>query len=128
MILVDTSVLIDYLRSRDAKLIALMQTHAGAVCGVIRAEVLCGARNAGHRRRLIKALNAMGQFPLPESIWDQVGDNLAALRKRGITVPFPDAVIATVGIENDVEVWSHDPHFPAMQPALPRLKLFQEPP
>jgi hypothetical protein len=39
-----------------------------------------------------------------------------------------DAVIATLGIENDVEVWARDPHFPMMQQNLPRLKLFQEPP
>jgi predicted nucleic acid-binding protein len=57
-----------------------------------------------------------------------VGDNLAALRRGGITVPFPDTVIATVGIENDVEVWTRDPHFPAMQSVLPQLKLLQEPP
>jgi len=128
MILVDTSVLIDYLQTKDAKLLGLMQRHGGAVCGIIRAEILYGALNTGHRRRLLKALNALAQLPLPEIIWDQVGDNLAALRARGITVPFPDAVIATLGIENDIEVWARDPHFPTMQKLLPRLKLFQEPP
>ena len=43
-------------------------------------------------------------------------------------MPFPDAVIATLGIENDIEVWARDPHFPTMQTILTRLKLFQEPP
>lgn len=65
---------------------------------------------------------------MPESCWDLVGENLAALYARGITVPFPDVVIATLGIENDIEVWARDPHFPVMQMVLPRLKLFQEPP
>ena len=65
MILVDSSVLIDYLRTRDAKLFGLMQLHGGAVCGAIRAEILCGAQNLGHRRRLVNALNALAQLPFP---------------------------------------------------------------
>ena len=39
MILVDTSVVIDYLRSADATLLALFQAHDAAICGVTRAEV-----------------------------------------------------------------------------------------
>jgi predicted nucleic acid-binding protein len=57
-----------------------------------------------------------------------IGNNLAQLRRSGLTVPLADAVIATLGIENDVEVWSRDQYFPAIQAVLPRLKLFQEPP
>jgi predicted nucleic acid-binding protein len=43
-------------------------------------------------------------------------------------VPFPDAVIATLGIESDIEVWARDHHFPTMQKVLTKLRLFQEPP
>jgi predicted nucleic acid-binding protein len=57
-----------------------------------------------------------------------VGDHLAELRRNGLTVPVPDAVIATLGMHLDIEVWSRDPHFPSMQRILPALKLFQEPP
>jgi predicted nucleic acid-binding protein len=73
-------------------------------------------------------LATFAQVSLSEAIWGLAGDNLGALRKRGITVPFPDAVISTLGLENDVEVWARGPHFPLMQMILPRLKLFQEPP
>jgi predicted nucleic acid-binding protein len=45
MILADTSVVIDYAKGRDAKLVALLSTLAAALCGVTRAEVLCGARD-----------------------------------------------------------------------------------
>jgi predicted nucleic acid-binding protein len=73
-------------------------------------------------------LNRFQQAATPDSCWDLVGDNLADLNARGITVPFADAVIATLGIENDIEVWARDPHFPTMQKILTGLKLFQEPP
>jgi predicted nucleic acid-binding protein len=66
--------------------------------------------------------------PIPDSLWDDVGDNLAALRAAGVTVPFPDVVIATVAIANDIELWTHDNQFTMIQRVLPRLRLFQEPP
>ena len=49
MILVDTTIVIDYARAKDAKLVALVPTLPVAVCGVVRAELLCGARDAKHR-------------------------------------------------------------------------------
>ena len=39
MILVDTSVLVDYFRTKDKKLLASMKANGGAVCGVIRADI-----------------------------------------------------------------------------------------
>ena len=40
MILADTSVVIDFLRTADAKLRHLIVTNPAAVCGVTRAEVV----------------------------------------------------------------------------------------
>ncbi len=128
MILVDAGVLIDFLRTKDPKLNKLFRTLPLAVCGVTRAEILAGARGSRDRQRLIWFLGTFQQVAIPEPFWDLVGDTLASLFTRGITVPFPDAVIATLGIEIDVEVWARDPHFPMMLSILPRLKLFQEPP
>jgi predicted nucleic acid-binding protein len=128
VILVDTTVVIDYTRGKDAKLVALLPTLSVAVCGVVRAELLSGARDPRHRAMLATMLATFRDIPIPEPLWDRVGDNLALLRASGITVPLSDVVIATVGIENNIEIWSRDPHFPLMQKALPLLKLFQEPP
>jgi predicted nucleic acid-binding protein len=128
MILVDTTVVIDYARGRDLKLQALLLALPVAVCGVTRAEVLHGSRDPVHRRKLLAALAAFQLLSIADQLWDTIGDNLALLRSRGVTVPLADAVIATLGIENDIEVWARDPHFPTMQKHLPRLKLFQEPP
>ena len=67
------------------------------------------------------------QLPIPETLWDVVGDNLATLRARGLTVPLADMVIAALAMENDLEAWSSDPHFTAIQRFLPKLKLYQPP-
>jgi predicted nucleic acid-binding protein len=128
MILTDSSMVIDYLRTGDPKNPAVSQAHGAAVGGVTRAEILHGTRNRKDRQRLLTVLNAFGQVPIPDSLWDDVGDNLAALRAAGVTVPFPDVVIATVAIANGIELWTRDNQFTMMQQVLPRLRLFQEPP
>jgi predicted nucleic acid-binding protein len=128
MILVDTGVLVDYLRTKDAKLDSLFRSLPVAVCGVIRAELLAGARDAAARQHVVAFLAPFLYVPMPEGWWDLVGDNLRTLRANGITVPFPDAVIATVGMESGMEVWARDPHYRTMQGCLSRLRLYQEPP
>ncbi len=128
MILVETSVAIDYSKGQDAKLNALLPTLGVSVCGVTRAELLCGALDSADRQDMLNILAGFHQLPIPESLWDTVGDNLAALRTVGIRVPFPDAVIATVAIANNVELWTRDKHFALIQTVPPALKLFQEPP
>ena len=128
MILVDSGVLIDFLRTKDAKLAALFRSLPVAVCGATRAEILCGARSSADRQRLVVFLSPFQQVSIADSLWDALGDNLAALRASGITVPLVDALVATVGIENSIEVWARDTHFPTMQKTLSRLRLFQEPP
>lgn len=128
MILVDTSVVIDYVRGRDAKLQKLIPTLPVAVCGITRSELLHGARDPAHRQHLVTVLNAFGQATIPDSRWDTVGDHLAALRASGVTVPFQDVAIATVAIFHDIELWTRDAQFGIIQRVLPALKLFVEPP
>jgi predicted nucleic acid-binding protein len=68
MILLDTSVVIDYTRGKDPKLRALVQTKPVAVCGVVRAEILCGARNATDRANLLVELTAFQAVATLESV------------------------------------------------------------
>jgi predicted nucleic acid-binding protein len=68
MILADTSVVIDYAKGRDAKLVALLPTLPASVCGVTRAEVLCGARDPADRLDLLKILGGFQAAPIPESL------------------------------------------------------------
>jgi predicted nucleic acid-binding protein len=128
MILVDTGVVIDYLRTADRKPLSLFAAHNAAICGITRAEVLHGARSPRDRARLVTALASFHPVPIPDPLWDTVGDHLAALRAGGVTVPFPDVVIATVAISNGVELWTRDAQFQHVQRVLPALRLFAEPP
>ncbi len=42
-------------------------------------------------------------------------------------MPFQDVLIATVAIENDLELWSFDAHFDAISSAIPDLQRFRGP-
>jgi predicted nucleic acid-binding protein len=130
MILVDSCVLIDFTRTKaaDAKLAHLFATLPVGVCGICRTELLAGARTSPERVRLEVFLNRFNQIAIEERVWDEVGDNLAALRRAGVNIPFPDVVLATVAIFGDFELWTRDAHFTQVQRALPALRLFAEPP
>src|SRR5437879_2789397 len=98
MILVDASVVIDYVRGKDVKLRTLLPQKPVAICGVTRAEVLSGARSAVDRQNLLSILFTFQQLSIPDSVWDVVGDCLAALRASGITLPFQDIVLAVLAM------------------------------
>ena len=127
MILVDTSVLVYYLRSGNLGIRAVLADAPCAICGVIRAEVLHGARTQQDAVSLRIALDSFTQLPIPQTVWDELGSNLSVLRSRGLPMPFQDVLIATVALHHDAELWTLDGHFAAMQVALPSLKLFVGP-
>ena len=128
MILLDTTLVFAQLRASDQRLLNLFQAHQAAICGITRAEVLHGVRNAADQSRFLAMLNGLPRVAIPEPLWDQVGLNLAALRAAGLSLPFSDVVIASVAIHFDMELWARDQHFPMIQNVLPALRLFPEPP
>jgi hypothetical protein len=60
---------------------------------------------------LIAVLDEFGTLAVPELAWDVLGDNLARLRRAGLPVPFPDALIATLAALNRLPIWSLDAHY-----------------
>lgn len=127
MTLVDTSVIIACLRTAGSGIIELVRGRDAAICGVIRSEVLHGARGEAELGQLNEALDDFHQLRTTERDWDQLGRNLYSLRVRGITIPLADALIAAVAMRNGIEVWTYDAHFERMQAVLSELKLFREP-
>jgi len=126
MILVDTTVVVEYLRTASQPICAVLDSGA-AICGVTRTEILHGVRTPADAASLVEALDGFVQVPIDEDTWDALGWNLSVLRSRGVVTPFPDALIATVAIRAGLELWTYDAHFSAIQSALPALRLFAGP-
>ena len=105
MILVDTSVWIDYFNGvRSPHTDAL---DAGIVAGTIAMgdliflEILQGIRNDNEYRLTKQSLMALGRLELfGEGMPEQCAENYRALRKKGITIrKTTDVIIATFCIE-----------------------------
>jgi len=128
MILVDSSVIIDFFKTQDPRMLQLMIQHQAAVCGIVRAECLTGEKKPHNRRAIVTALDTFTQLSFPESLWDSVGLQRTILQAGGVTLPFNDVAIATLALHYDIELWTRDKQFQLMQNVLTKLKLFQEPP
>jgi predicted nucleic acid-binding protein len=128
VILADSSVVIEYSRGTDLKLVALIPTLRLGTCGMVRSETYSGARDPADRLRLQKVIDGFARVLTPEDVWDEAGDHYRLLRSKGVTPGLSDLIIAGVALYFDLEVWSRDNDFRLMQPHLPALRLFPEPP
>lgn len=127
MVLVDSSVVIDFLWSKDARTRQLLVALPAGICGVTRAEVLFGARNDAEINDLIEVLDSFFSLAIPDEVWTQTGIHLSLLRRAGLKLPLSDVVIASLAIHINAEVWTNDRHFTLMQSLLPTLRLFHAP-
>lgn len=126
MMLADTNIIIDYIKKSDSSLDMIFEEYTIAVCGIVVAELLHGVKSIAERDVLLDALRDFESIPLDELIWQKVGNNLNALRKKGITVPFQDVVIATLCIHNNLQLLTKDRHFEQVRTVLTELKLFKK--
>lgn len=117
MILVDTSVWIDFFAGRDlphvAKLEALIMDNEDlALCGIILTEILQGIPDDNVYRRVRRHLEPLIFLPLPESVFVRAADIYRRLRKRGITIrKTNDCIIAATVLEHHCQLLHNDKDF-----------------
>jgi predicted nucleic acid-binding protein len=124
VILIDSSVLIDYLHDRQTwateRLDELIDRTQLAVGDLILMEVLQGIRNLRELRMTEQALNRFHCFELAGAERARAAAaNYRLLRSIGITPRSPiDVLIATFCIEEGVELLADDRDFRLMAPHL----------
>ncbi len=117
MILVDSTVWIDYFRSADTPQVALLDSYFGstrlAVGDLIAAEVLQGVRDAREFKLVKKTLDAFEHIDLVGyGLAVRASENYRALRERGFTIRKTiDTLIATYCIENGLLLLHADRDF-----------------
>ncbi len=127
MILADTNIFIDFWNNPTEDLKNIFIKEDIAVCGVVRAELLHGAVSAKDFANITTMLEAFDEFNLEIPDWQILGDNLYNLRKKGISIPFSDAIIATTALKHGIPVWTGDKHFLLIQSVLTGLNIYQTP-
>lgn len=123
--LADSNVFIDFWHGKNLKQYTWIFTnHDVVLCGVVVAELIQGAYSDKNKQRIQETLSLFEQVNLED--WETFGQQLYALRKHGVTVPFQDAMIASIALKYNLPVWTNDKHFVRMQKAMPELQLVTE--
>ena len=124
MILFDTNVLIDYWRKPKELLKLNISPDKFAICGVVKAELLHGAKTNEETKGLLKFFNSFNLLHTDEYDFEGVGFMLQTLRENGITLPLADVMIAFCAIKYDVPLWTQDGHFKLIQGLYPELSFY----
>jgi predicted nucleic acid-binding protein len=114
-VIIDTSAWIQFFRygsDEVSQLVAeLIRKDQAVVTGVVLTELLQGIKTDKERQHLSALFASLPFIETEREDWQYAGEDLQALRRRGITVPVTDAVIATVAHRRGLSVLTTDSHF-----------------
>jgi predicted nucleic acid-binding protein len=123
-VLLDTSVWIDALRGKTPHIVEatekLLKDDRILICGPILFEIKRGLRPPD-RKKILPLLDALIRLSVDETVWDAAGDLDVSLRKKGMTIPPMDLIIAQVCLHHKVSLFTLDEHFHS----IPGLKFFE---
>lgn len=117
MVLVDTTVWIDFFADRSEPHVAALQEFIEieedlCLCGIILAEVLQGIRSDEDYIKTKKYLDDLIFLPMRQATFIRAAEVYRSLRKRGVTIRKPvDCMIASVAIEHDIPLLHNDRDF-----------------
>lgn len=115
-ILADTSLWIEALRPHKklswlAEFTALVLEGRVFTLPVIRLELLSGSRDDAEFRDLEERLDALPCIVLDDRVWQEASRLAYRLRRRGVTVPNTDILIASAALVQGCPIWHRDKHF-----------------
>ena len=121
LFLVDTSAWIlalrkDFLPDVKDRLAYLLKENTIITSGMIKLELLGGTREEKEFQRLKIRLDALEMVETNTSLWERAYDLAFSLRRRGITVPYTDILIAASALIAAATVVHADSHFDLIQP------------
>jgi predicted nucleic acid-binding protein len=93
--------------------------------GIIRTEILRGAKNKKEYNRLSDLLKGLTYLPMGEEFWEKLAEFSFGLFRKGIVVPLTDTYIALLCIENNASLVHRDKHFDLIAGNTP-LKVWKE--
>jgi predicted nucleic acid-binding protein len=115
VVIADTSVWIPFFNlpgsPEKQEIDALIDADRLVLVGVVLAELIQGCRTAREADMIVSNLAGLRFLDTSFSSWRQAGELSFSLRRKGITLPLSDLVIAVLAIEHHCQVYSLDPHF-----------------
>ena len=114
MLVVDSSVYIDWLRRRvelHRQLEPWIRADRVFGCGIIRTEVVRGVVDAGQRERIQQFFDLLPEYNLDADLWRAVADLAWKLDRKGHVLPLSDLAIAVCALNLRAHVITTDPSF-----------------
>jgi len=125
-ILPDTCAWIDFFNARETPLASAVEylLRSGEVytCGVVKYELIQGVKSAREEALLTSAIQSLYYIEMTESLWLKAGKLSSSLRRKGITIPFSDTLIAVIAKEKEITILTNDDHFTQ----VPELRLISK--
>ena len=125
-ILVDTSAWVDYFNRPDSitgnSVEHILRKGRAVIGGIILTELLQGAKIKEEFDAILESMVVVPILETTLSTWVESGRISFTLRRKGITVPTTDLIIAALSLENDCLILTLDSHFHQ----IPGVKLFNE--
>jgi predicted nucleic acid-binding protein len=111
-VLIDTSAWVAFFRGHEplaSRVDAALADGSAAVCGMIELEVLQNVRPDEEDVRSL--MRSTLRLKTDEGDYREAGERLAGLRRRGVTLPVTDGLIAQVALRYQVPLLEFDKHF-----------------
>jgi len=113
-ILTDTCIWIEYFRGKSLfseELRRLIQKGGLVITGPVVFELLQGAKNKKDADLIKEVTRGLPLFEVTHEIWLSAGDLYFDLRRKGITIPPSDVLLAAMAIDNNWSLFTTDNHF-----------------
>jgi len=117
--LIDTSAWIfalrkDFVPAIKDRVSHLLGEHIVLTSGMIKLEILGGAKTEKEFQRLKARLDALDTVETNTSLWEKAYALAFKLRRKGITVPYTDILIAACALKTGSTLVHADAHFDLM--------------
>ncbi|MBM4351664.1 MAG: PIN domain nuclease [Deltaproteobacteria bacterium] len=127
MILIDTSAWIaSFKKTGNEELKEFMRqtvvSGLAVTSPIIILELLQGCRSVGERDALRAKLESLDILPLNQDVWEQAYELGFSLRRRGLTIPTVDLIIAALAVVNKSLLLHHDEHYEMIAPHFHTLQ------
>ena len=124
-IIVDTSIWIEYFKNNPSISIIIdegLNNNSICITGPIISELLQGVKSDKELSLLIKYIDAIPCIHYEMQDWIDAGYISYSLRKKGITLPLTDIIIASIAKNNNAVIFTKDKHFEM----IPDVELFHK--
>ena len=113
-ILADTCIWIEYFRGKSLfseELRRLIQKGGLVITGPVVFELLQGAKNKKDADLIKEVTRGLPLLEVTHEIWLSAGNLYFDLRRKGITIPPSDVLLAAIAIDNNWSLFTTDNHF-----------------